>query len=347
MTARNALGTAVMICLMMGAVTGWGGVVAGRSTPKTRDANIRLGGGVIMEIAGTVQETTRRFYDATDQQFKQSDAERFDLDDFDFDDGFGTVGLSLEKAAKYFTFQMELGVMQPDVSTVARRNYYIGVDGVDFNGQTYEHMQIPEGQAFEMEITALMADLRFLLTPCTVEGGERFAFTPWAGIGLFLWGGEYDLDAGPARGVIQYQEPPEDFVVGGQSSGYLGIGVPELALGGEMRFGRADGVNLVLQGTYAVLEYDGDTGWITSSKHREKDLDLEHVNIRARAQIEIPRGEKAMWTVGVQYQLVDSEALISTKEDLTLEEVIARRERFDKEVDFHMKAVMGTVGLTF
>ena len=47
---------------------------------------------------------------------------------------------------------------QPDVSTVAIRNYYIGVDSISFEGVEYEYMRIPEGQPF------IISDLSFELS---------------------------------------------------------------------------------------------------------------------------------------------------------------------------------------
>ena len=320
---------------------------AGRVVEPGRDGAFRIGGGVTLEMEGMVEETERRFYDVTDQSFKQDDAERFDLNDFGMDDGYATVVLALEKNWKYFTFQWETAFSQPDANGVARRNYYIGVgDDVEFEGRTYDNMLIPEGTPFSLEMTTGTLQLRGLITPFTFTPIEGVAFTPWIDLGLFLFGGYYELDAGASTGVTQYQEPPEDFVIGGQAEGTVGLGVPEYGFGGQLRIGAPDRVNLLLEGGMTWLDFDGDTGYFTSSRHREKDVKIDHENARARLALEFPLSSGRAVTLGAQYQVIESDAMITAK-DATVEETIERRERFDKHVDFKMAVLTGSVGVTF
>ena len=116
--------------------------------------------------------------------------------------------------------------------------------------------------------------------------------------------------------------------------------------GGEIRIGDEGGANLVLSGHYVVCEYDGSSKYLTSSNHREKDIEIDHVNYRLRCTCEIPMESGRCFTLGVQYQVIDTEAMIESTA-LTPEEIIASRERFDKEVEFELEAVTGMIGLTF
>lgn len=320
---------------------------AGRMADPKRDASFRVTAGSVMEIRGMVQETTRSYYDVTDQEFKQDLAEDYDLDDFNVDDGHPTVGISMEKIWKYFTLQFDLFVMNPEADAIAKRNYYIGVgDEIQYEGGSYDNMKIPSGSSFSWEIFGGMLELRGLITPFTVRFSDESSFTPWLELGLFGFLGQYEIDNGPARGVTQYQNPPKDFVIGGSSKGILGAGVPQLGLGGEFRFGSPDRFNLVLEGSYAFLDFEGSTRYFTTSDHREKDLDLEHDNMRVRCVGEIPLKSGHALLLGAQYQVVDSEAMI-TSQEASEEEIIARRERFDKHADFSVTTAGVLIGITF
>lgn len=325
-----------------------GGVFrAGRDLSDKRDVNLRVSIGSVLEIQGAVQETTRSFYDATDQQFKQDLAERYDLNNFGMESGYATIGLAYENAAKYFTFQFETAVMNPKVDTVAQRNYYIGIGKeVEFKGGSYENMKIPEGTPFTMDIIGAVTEIRGLFTPFTFRPSDGFRITPWFDFGLYMFLGNYEIDAGAPTGVTRYLEPPQDFVIGGKSKGMIGIGMPEFGLGGEIRIGGDKEANLVLQGYYSAFKYEGSSAFLTSTRHREKNIDLEHSNYRVKCTLEIPLAKGRSLTAGVRYQLVESEASI-TSQAATEAEIIARRERFDKEVNFKLSLVAVMVGVTF
>ena len=321
--------------------------VRGREMEEDRDFRLQLSVGSVRELDAVIQETTRKLYDVTGGYWKQATAENYDLNDLGMEDGYLSLGISLEKAWKYFSLQFDTAFFQAESDAVARRDYYIEVgDDIVYQGQTYDQIQIPEGTPFTLDMTALTLELRGLITPFTFKAGENFRFTPWIDLGLFGFGGRYDIDAGPVRGVTQYQDPPEDFTIGGRSSGYGGLGAPEWGLGGEIRVGAEERLHFVLQGHYAVCEYHGGTEAVTVNEHREKTIDLDHSNTRIRGMLDIPLRAGRCLTVGAQYQLIDSEALISSSAT-DPEEILAKRERFDKEVDFRLETLQGFIGLTF
>ena len=116
--------------------------------------------------------------------------------------------------------------------------------------------------------------------------------------------------------------------------------------GGELKVGRPGSLAVALQGHWAFCNYDGSTKYFVSSQHREKHLDLDHVNYRARGLLEVPMSDGRNFFVGIQYQLVDSEAVITTQSG-TAEEIIARHEKWDKEASFDLSSFVGLIGLTF
>ena len=104
----------VGVCAQAGEV-----LIAGRDRPENRDAAFRLRAGVVSDIEGLVEETTRQYYDVTDQAFKQATRESYDLNDFGMDDSYPAVGLYFENAWKYVTLQADVTVMNPDLTVKA------------------------------------------------------------------------------------------------------------------------------------------------------------------------------------------------------------------------------------
>ncbi|MDP6525381.1 MAG: hypothetical protein QGH15_14275 [Kiritimatiellia bacterium] len=313
---------------------------------ESRDAGLRLRAGALFEFEGMVEETTRSFYDVTGQSYKQEDAETYDSDDFGMEDGYPMIGLSFENGARFLTFQFDFMLMNPDTEAVAKRNYYIGVSEVEFDGVEYDHMKIEEGVPFSLDFFGGTVEMRGLFTPFTFSPSPSMQISPFLDLGLFMFLGYYDIDAGEATGIVQYQEPPEDFVVGGQADGFIGAGLPELGLGCEIRMGQPDDVNFVLQGHYSVCQYDGSSKYLTTSSGRDKDVDIDHVNARLRCSVEFPMQSGRCVTLGVEYQLIDMDVAITSQSD-TEEEIIENRERFDKFAELKMQYAAAMLGLTF
>jgi len=319
----------------------------GRDLEDGRDFSLRGSVGQISDFNAMVQETTRSLYDVTGSYWKQDDAENYNLNDFNIGDEHNTIGLSLEKAWRFFTFQFDASIVEIESSTVARRNYYIGVgESIEYQGNEYDRMQIPEDTPFDFEIMGGTVDTKLFLSPLTLRFGPGFRVTPLLGIGLFGFVGEYEIDAGPVQGVKIYQDPPKEFAIGGQSSGIVGLGMPEYGGGLEIRMGTPDTANLVIQGHYMVLEYDGGTSFLTSSAHREKNAEIDHINIRGRVYLEIPIKNSRSIMIGVQYQQVESDAFISSTAT-DPEEILEKQERFDKEVEFGLTAMHALIGYTW
>lgn len=335
----------LVMCVACGADV-LAGVTAGRVMLGARDVQLWVTAGSITDLEGDVKETTRTYYEATGRYEDQEDRESYSFDDFGMDGGYPTLGIAFENAGRFFTFHFGASFFQPDVSAVARRNYYIGVDSVSFGGEEYEYMKIPEGQAFTVDMFAGTFEIRGMFTPVTLSAGNAVHFTPYVNFGLFILASSYDIDAGPASGVVQYLDPPENFVEGGQGDGSLAGGLPELGLGGELRIGREDTANLVMRLDYAGFQFSGDTGMFTSEEHRNKDIELDHLNIKFSAQVEVPVRDGRCLTLGVDYTTIESEASITSKE-YPAEEVIERHERFDKDADFGYSALTARLGLTF
>ncbi len=319
----------------------WGGVV-----PTNRTQNFRIMAGAVLEFEGAVEETTRKLYDVNGRSFSQADAESFNTSDFDMEGPYGGVGFSLDMAWSYFRLGVDSLFLAPSISTIAKRDYYLAVgDGIDYNGSSYDHLMIPEGTPFKADIMGNMTEINFSLVPVGFQLGDSVVINPSLDFGLLLFLGTYDIDAGETTGVTPYQNPPEDFAVGGSSSGFIGMGVPQWGPGVQVRVGRPGGVNLDLRAHYLFLSYTGSSSFLTSADHRDKDLDLDHRNVRLRAQLEFPM-KRLAWNIGIQTQFIDTEGSIESKYT-DPDEILANRERFDKEFSFRLESVLATIGITF
>jgi len=323
-----------------------GAFVAGHDLGEGRDLRFGISVGQITEFNGMVEETTRRLYDVTGSYWKQDTAESYNLDDFNLDDAYTTYGLTFETSWKYFTFQLNGSYMSISSDAVARRDYYLTVGSVSFDGQEYDHLKIPAGSPFSYDFTGASIEANLLFTPFTFRPVDVFRVTPLLGIGLFGVVGQYEIDAGESTGIYPYQNPLEDFVVGGEADGPMGFGMPEYGGGLEFRLGHQDGVNLVIHGYYALFQYDGSTDWLTSADHREKNAEIDHQSARLRVYAEFPLSEGRSWLIGAQYHRIESEGMItSTATDPA--EILAKQERFDKEFEFGMTMFNAMIGLTF
>ncbi|MBP7829892.1 MAG: hypothetical protein KA248_08245 [Kiritimatiellae bacterium] len=324
----------------------WGRTTEGRFT-----ASLSVLGGQMTKLDGFVQETTRPYYDLTDPDKNSQFAETYTLEELGFDGGYATFGLDFEKAWRFVTLQSRLTYLNPSESTRAVRDYYIGVDDVSYNGESYDYMTIPEGQAFKAELQGGTFALRAMVTPVSINAGDVVEFTPSIGLGLNVFFSRFEIDAGPAEGVILYEIPPREYVVGGKGEGWTGMVLPELGLGLDVRMGGRHPDNprapeLLLQGYVAVLDFSGSTEDIGISSRNDKVLDLDYDHFEARALLGIPMSDtlELLLGIGVQHMKADAEVLAKDRPD---EEVADRREKFNKFVQLETTTVMFLAGLRF
>ena len=344
-TKINWIGIA-LLAWAAGAAPARAGAEWGGSYPPGRAQHLRLQGGVVFGFEGMVAETTRKLYDVTGHTWKQDTAETYDTSDFNLDDSYGLIGLSCEAAWKFVGLQLDTAFFQPSTRSTARRDYYLAVgEDIDYQGNSYDHLMIPAGRTFDAELNGNVTELTLRLVPVGFQAGDFLHVNPSLGVGVLFFGGKYEIDAGETVGVKTYQNPPEDFAIGGQTSGYAGLITPQWGPGLQIRLGDREGLGLDLQIHYLLFDYDGSTSLFTSSDHREKNVDFSHRNLRIRGQVEIPMKRTAL-NLGLQVQFVETEGTL-TSQATDPEEILAKQERFDKEFTFQVDAVLATLGLTF
>lgn len=319
----------------------WGGCLE-----PGRNQNLRLSFGVVSEFEGMIAETRRKLYDVTGSTWKQDDAEIYSTSDFNLDGPYRAMGFSLDMAWAFVQLQLDSIFLNPTTSATARRDYYIAIsDSIEYRGQSYDHLMIPAGAPFHAELFGNMTELNFLLVPVGFNIGDFVRINPSWAFGLVLFGGRYEIDAGEPRGTKTYQNPPEEFVVGGETSGLTILGAPQWGPGVDLHLGQSDGVQVRLRAQYLFASYDGGTGWFTTADHREKNLDFSHKNLRIRGQVEIPLNRVAL-TLGLQAQFIETDGTVSSSATDPAD-ILARQERFDKEFSFRLQSLLGTIGITF
>ena len=319
----------------------------GSAPSEVRDHSWRINAGSILSIDGTVDETFRSYYKATGQNDKQSLAESYSLDDFDVKGPYGMLGFQYDRQWNFFAFKWEMMFFKMSSDAVASRNYYVGVgDDVSYGGRDYDHMVIPEGSDFSIDIFGAMTDFMFSFTPFTFHYGDYVSLTPSIDAGLMLLGGRYEIDAGAPRGTTVYQNPPVDFVIGGDSASIVGAGAPEIGLGATLRVGSEDMVQWVTHASIGYFSYSGSTKPFTSASHREKDLDVKYLSLMVETGWRFPLRSGCAISLGGQLRMITLDGSIKSKytDD---EDVIRARERFDKDIDLDMVTALVFLGFEY
>jgi hypothetical protein len=305
--------------------------------------------GSVIKLEGSVHETTRPYYNITNPEENEG-REDYDLDELGFTDSYLVGGLGVEKQWKYITLRFDASYLNPSADGIADRDYYIGVSEVEYEGKEYEYMMIPEGDAYKIDLQGGLLNLKTMITPVSLRAGDGLQFVPWLHLGFFGLLGYYDIDAGPARGIKEYEYPPVEYVIGGQASGWTGLVVPELGLGGELSVRLARNthgdVRLLVQGDVGLFKFDGKLSNIGISARHDKDIDLDYLNWDARVLVEFPLNDSLLLFAGVEYRYIDADADVTAVE-ATEDEIEERREKFDKKVKFKMSTGLAFVGIRF
>jgi len=338
----------VILWAVLGVVTagsaGKAEVHSGRNMEDRKDFSFGFSVGSAFDLDADVNETTRPLDEFRGQR---SPPENYSWEELGIDQEFSTLGFFLEKMWRYATLQLQVSYGNPEGNSIANRDYYIGVDDVSFQGKDYEYMKIPKGTAFSGDIDLYNIELGVNITPVEFESDEYYlTFTPWIRLGVFAFISDYSIDAGPAQGVTQYENPPRDYVVGGNATGMNGIAIPEIGIGGELRFAVTDATHLSIEAGLNYLKYDGDTGDFGVSSRNEKNVDIDFIRLNTRITLEIALSDSTDFLIGFEAQTIDADATVEAK-DKSREEIEEIREKFDKDITFTMNHINAFIGLRF
>ena len=121
---------------------------------------------------------------------------------------------------------------------------------------------------------------------------------------------------------------------------------PEIGIGAELRVPLSHSVTFNLQGHVGLLKYAGSTGDFGISARNEKGVDVDYLTYSSKLMFEIALNQNMDLIFGAELFYRDGEAEVRAK-DKPEDEILALREKFDKDVTFQMTSLMGFVGLQF
>lgn len=174
-------------------------------------------------------------------------------------------GLGYEYAAWIVSVQFDATFTTISGERTASDDLFLDTaDDVSFNGGSYERMHIPAGSSFDSQFTGATLDLTLLVNPFVMNFGD-VRLTPYAEIGLLGIGGLYSIDAGDPASVV-YSADGVPYVVGGSSSGFTGMGSPQVGPGLEIRIGGEEDPNHVIQAHVLFFNFMGDEDSLLNAK---------------------------------------------------------------------------------
>jgi hypothetical protein len=323
-------------------------LMGGRPVDPNKNFSLSASVGQVTEIKGTVTETTRQLYDILDMPEKQLTADSYDLNELGLSESDIMYGIGLEKMWRYVTLRGNFSYMTAEASGVARRDYFIAVDKISFQGQDYDHMKIEDGERYDARLEGALINLRAQITPFTIAPENIVSFTPFLHLGLFALVATFEADSGEATRIQRYQNPAFDFVVGGHGEGDFNAFVPEYGAGGEFRIylGQTENgpVELALQGTYAIFDFSGSSASLGISSKNDKELDVNYDMIELRAIFNYPLSTEVDLLLGAEYRVITADGSAKAKYD-GYEDAITSREKFDKDISIEMTMVSAFAGL--
>ncbi len=194
--------------------------VGGRNIEPGKSFEISVHTGTLTDLSGRVDEQSRLVQDFGSSL--RDTPESYDFEELGFTDDYSVTGFTLEKQWKYFTLRLKSNIASIDAKNHAVRDFYIGVDEVNFRGQAYEYMYIPEGKSYDAEMDLWIAHVSAMWTPLTFGAQSPVEFTPWLSLGVYGMLSDFQVSAGKARGITLSENPPREYVIGGKGEGTNG-----------------------------------------------------------------------------------------------------------------------------
>lgn len=356
------------IVLMGGVLFGLGvltaraqGIGAGRYQKTPDPFTLSLNAGYIGFDEGEVRETRRAYDTSKGEPDYKAFLSAYTLDDLNAVGKYPSIGLELEKQWAFVSLQLNANYANPSVDAVAemkstasnvpaeQRGYYIGVEEVIFNGKNYEYMWIPDGTKFTTEVELLLAEVKTLITPFYL-GGRGVHFSPWVHFGIYGAVASYEIDAGDPEGIVYYEVPPKAYVKKGRGTGTVGLAIPQIGAGGELRFDFGSRENrpasLVIKGDFGWMHLSGAPGKVGLNVETTRNVDFNWLNIRGDIQFEFPLTRSLDFLMGVSYRSIRTDAsLDSIHRSEEAQEVLS--EKYDKYAEFRFSQLTANVGLRF
>ena len=319
--------------------------VGGRIIEPGKSFEISVHAGTLTDLSGRVDEQSRLVQDFGSSL--RDTPESYDFEELGFDDDYSVIGFTLEKQWKYFTLRLKSNMASIDAKNNAVRDFYIGVDEVNFGGQEYEYMYIPEGESYDAEMDLYIAHVSAMWTPWTFGAKTPLEFTPWISLGVYGVLSDFEVSAGEARGITLSENPPREYVIGGKGEGTNGGAIPEIGIGGQLTTWFSDRLSMELTGHLAFAAYDGSTSTIGIDSRNAKELDMTYYNLELGARLVWEINDEVDFFAGASIELIDSEAEVKAESGQSEEEILTKREKFDKDIELEYTIFTFEAGFRF
>ncbi len=263
--------------------------------------------------------------------------EFYSFEDLGFDDKYAIYGFQMEKKWKYLSVALELDYFNPKEDIIAGGDFAIAMEEVDYNGQTYQYMLIPEGLGISTDIKGAILELNTYITPFFLQVTEAMHFTPWFNLGLYSVAGKIKIDAGEPHGITLNENNPNEYVIGGKAEGWFGAGMPEIGFGGECVFEFLTHNNteydFVFNFNIVNYNWEGSTDdFAILNVQHAKDIDLNYTKHEFKFYWEFPVFKSSSFLAGIKYQIISADVTIEDIKQTQTNEGDSN-DRYNKEIE--------------
>lgn len=284
-------------------------VRGGRTQTPSARVDLYGGFGQMTSLSGSVKETRNGSL--------ISGGLNTDLGELGIGDSSESVLFGGKITGKWFTLLVDVRQNKVEASGTADSEIRLNVDGFSVGGSDVDYLLIPVGSEYTLDAESNWIGVGLRFTPFTIHPGSRLRFTPWIHVGAQLVDTSFSIDSG---NTVRLEVPgfgERVFAVRGQAEGEGELVIPEIGLGGEIRFLFQDdgtpGVELIASGTFKILEYDGTLDDLGISDDEFDGLNIDYTSLDAGVELLFPLGERLSFKAGVFLELVDARVELDSK----------------------------------
>lgn len=233
----------------------------------------------------------------------------FDLGELGVDEDPMALAFGASWRGKWVSLLLNYRYAQMSASGVANQDFRFRVNTIQFQGQSLDFLLLPEGSSYELETETTWLGGSLRVTPLTVNPDGVFSFTPWLHLGLQLIHFEYLVRAGGTGGIQLEGQTDRLFAVRGQGRSRETAAIPEYGIGGELRWvltpQRERPLQLVAEGTYKMLDFQGSLGRLGFDADDFRDVDFTYASLELNLYAQIPLSRQMDLTAGIFVEQVD------------------------------------------
>ncbi len=138
-----------------------------------------------------------------------------------------------------------------------------------------------------------------------------------------------------------------EYVFGGIGDGTYGGAIPEVGIGGQLTAWFSDRLSMELTGHLAAADYDGSTSSIGIDSRNAKEIDMTYYNLELGARLVLEINDEVDFFAGAGIEIIDSEAEVKAASGQSKEEILTKREKFDKDIELGYSIITFEAGFRF